>query len=286
VQGATLCADCTTTLDRAIADLAAHWTDLDNVRAKLTRYGGQGGARGDHLPMDPRFARYVWVPVKDPDTDEILEWQCWIPDGTALVDAVRNTITTWVRVVMDRWPVVTGPACALSCLHATCSVILRSRPPADTIPSCCNYLLRYVDRIRVADFGPEILDEITHLELQLRALVDRPADRWYAGACDGCRRDLYGKTGALEVTCRECDLTYDVAERRCWLLKKARDQLVNSADLSRAVSWFYGKPLSQDRIRQWAHRGRIEPRPAGQHGPLYRVGDALDLLATESQKVG
>jgi hypothetical protein len=265
VQGATLCTDCTTTLDRAIADLAAHWTDLDNVRAKLTRYGGQGGPRGDQLPMDPRFARYVWVPVKDPDTDEILEWQCWIPDGTALVDAVQNTVTTWVRVVHDHWS---------------------KRPlPADDVVSCCRWLLWYPKLIRCADFGPEILDEITHLELRLRDFC-HPVAQWYVGPCDGCQRDMYARTGAAEVTCRECDLVYDVAARRTSLLEQARDQLVNAATLSRAVSWLGGLPLSQDRIRQWAHRKRIVARPAGQNGPLYRVGDALDLLAVETQKVG
>jgi hypothetical protein len=269
VQGATLCADCTTTLDRAIADLAAHWTDLDNVRAGLTRYGGQGGIRGDRLPMDPRFARYVWVPVKDPDTDEILEWQCWIPDGTALVDAVQNTITTWVRVVHDHWP---------------------SRPlPAGDVAACCRWLLWYPTLIRCADFGPEILDEITHLELQLRALVDRPADRWYAGPCDGCRRDLYARTGAAEVTCRECDLVYDVQARRAWLLNAAEDYLVNATVLARAVSWLGSAALNEERVRKWASRGRITIKGHETNGrlrPLFRIGDAITLLATESQKVG
>jgi hypothetical protein len=264
IQGATLCADCTTTLDRAIADLAAHWTDLDNVRAKLTRYGGQGG-QGDTLPIDPRFARYLWVPVKDA-VGQIVEWQCWVPDGTALVDAVQNTITTWVRVVHDHWP-----ARAL---------------PADDVAACCRWLLWYPKLIACVDWGPEILDEVCHLELQLRALVDRPADKWYAGPCDRCERDLYAKTGAAMVTCRECQLDYDVPARREWLLEKARGELVNAATLSRAVSWLGGLPLSQDRIRQWAHRNRIVARPAGQNGPLYLVGDALDLLAVETQKAG
>jgi hypothetical protein len=291
VQGATLCATCTTTLDQAIANIAAHWTDLDNVRAKLTRYGGQGG-RGDTLPIDPRFARYVWVdtratltttvallrfePCGDPDCKitalhaHAPEPLSAVPDGTALLDAVQNTITTWVRVVHDHWP---------------------SRPlPIDRVPACCQWLLWYPSLIRCADFGPEILDELTHLELQLRGFVDRPADKWYAGRCDQCERDLYAKTGATTVTCRECDLEYDVEARRAWLLKAAEDYLVNATDLARAVSWLGGEPLTAQRVWQWAKRGRIAVKghemTGGRLLPMYRLGDALDLLAAETQKVG
>jgi hypothetical protein len=280
IHGATLCAHCTTTLEHAITNINAHWQDLDNVRAKLTRYGGQGGPHGDHLPIDPRFAQYAWIQVNG-------EYTCTIPAGTALIDAVRNTITTWVRVVHDRWPVVTGPTCPLPCPHATCAIIRRSRPPADKISSCCNYLIRYVDRMRVAEWGPDILDELTHLEHQLRQFVDRPGDKWYAGPCDTCRRDLYARTGSPTVDCSECQLTYDVPARRTWLLEQAEDQLVNAATLSRAISWLGGQPLTEQRVRQWGHRGRITVKghePTGR--PLYRVGDALDLLATETQKAG
>ena len=258
VHGATLCARCTTTLEQAIVNISAYWLDLDNVRAKLTRYGGQGGRHGDHLPIDPRFAQYAWVQVDG-------EYTCTIPAGTALVDAVHNTITTWVRVVHDRWP---G----------------RSLPD-DDVAACCRWLLWYPTLIRCTDWAPDILDELGHLETQLRQFVDRPGDKWYAGPCDTCRRDLYAKTGSPTVDCPECQLTYDVPARRAWLLEQAEDQLVNAATLSRAVSWLYGQPLSQDRIRQWGHRKRIEVhRPAGL--TLYRVGDALDVLANETQKVG
>lgn len=261
LTGAYLCARCTHDLDIAIADIAAHWTDLDNVRAKLTRYGGQGG--GEQTPIDPRFDSLEWV-LEDG------QWRDRIPDGTALLDATRNTVTTWVRVVQEQWP----------------AAVARRPEPADTVTACCRYLLGWTDRIRLAAWAPDILDEMEHLASRLSAIVDRPADRWYAGPCDNCERDLYARTGAADVTCPECQLDYDVNRRREWLLTEARDQLVTAATLSRAVSWLGDKPLTADRIRQWAHRGRIMARPANGQGPLYRVGDALDLLDAEQQKVG
>ena len=268
LSGAYLCATCVHALDVALADIAAHWTDLDNVRAKLTRYGG-AGAQGDRLPIDPRFAAWLWVDIDG-------EWRRQIPGGTALLDAVRNTVTTWVRVVQEQWPTAVRNNATLVTLAT----------PSDTVPACCMWLLGWTGRIRIAEWGPQMLDEMTHLAQRLEALVDRPADRWYAGPCDQCRRDLYARTGAAEVTCPECQLDYDVAARREWLLKAAEDQLVTAATLSRAVSWLGGMPLSQDRIRKWAERGRIVTKPADGLGPLYRVGDALALLAAERQKVG
>jgi hypothetical protein len=286
---AHLCVGCTKTLEHAITNIAHHWLDLDNVRAKLTRYGGQGGPHGDRLPIDPRFARYAWVEATNLLTGQP-ELQCWIPDGTALLDAVRNTITTWTRVTLDHWPAVIGPVCETPCLHVSCAIIRRSRPPADTITACCHYLRGWTGRMRVVEWAPEILDEMTHLELQLRALVDRPADRWYAGPCDQCQRDLYARTGAAEVTCRECDLVYDVAARRAWLLSAAEDQLVNATTLARAASWLGDLPLTAARVWKWAERNRIAVKGHEEVGgrmlPTYRVGDALAILAAESAKVG
>ena len=284
VNGAVLCAECVTALEVAIADLSAHWADLDNVRAGLVRYGGQGGRTMDHrLPIDPRFAESYWEAEGDLIVNRI-------PHGTALLEAVRNTVGTWVRVVLDDNPVITGPVCPAACLHLSCAAVRRTRPPVDSVASCCRYLLRNTARIRVADWGPDLADELGHVSQQLRFLVDRPADRWYAGPCDQCERDLYARTGAAEVMCEECDLAYDVVKRRQWLLEQAEDRLVNATTLARAVSWLGTEPLTAERVRKWAQRGRLIAKghevKAGRTLPLYRIGDALDMLAGDGEKVG
>lgn len=283
-HGAYLCGGCAKSLEIALGNISAYWQDLDNVRAKLTRYGGQDGRSMEkRLPIDTRFAGPYWVRSGD-------EWVTRTPDGTALMDAVRNTVTTWVRLVLDAYPVITGPVCANPCLHISCSRVRRSRPPADNIPSCCSYLLGHADRARVVEWGPEMLDEMDDLETQLRRMVDRPADKWFAGPCDQCERDLYATTGAAEVACHECDLVYDVNARRAWLLQQAEDRLVNATMLARAVSWLGAMPLTAARVWKWAERERIVAKAHETQGgrvlPLYRIGDALDLLAADTQKAG
>lgn len=167
IDGATLCKKCKHTLEVALANIAAYYADLDTLRARQVRYGNSGPMRrGGETPagMDLRFARKG--------------------DASEIEHDTRNTITTWARHVMEQHPEVHGPTCSSHCLHVSCSKIRRSRYPADTVGSCCAYLLRWADWLRVDEAGPEILDELLDLERRLRRLVDRPADRWYAGKCD------------------------------------------------------------------------------------------------------
>ena len=59
------------------------------------------------------------------------------------------------------------------------------------------------------------------------------------------------------------------------------DQHVSTAtELARAVSWLGADYLTTDRVRQWASRGRLVTRGHSLDGhPMYRVGDAIDLLS-------
>lgn len=285
-----ICNPCSKALEIALGNVAAYWADLDTVKGRQTRYRAPSGARPNETPpvIDARFAALEWVTI----IDEASQWVTFeprIPAGTALVDAVRNTVATWTRLVMDGRPVIHGPMHA-ACLHTSCSTIRRSRLPADNVSACCVYLLGHVDWIRGKDWAPQILDELDHLELQLQRIVDRPADRWYAGPCDGCERDLYAKVGAKMVDCDDCDRVYDIAVRRAALLVEAEDRLVNATELARAVSWLGTEPLNPMKVRVWAHRGRIVAKGheerSGKILPLYRVGDALDLMATDTKKAG
>lgn len=269
VNGASICATCHKTLQIALGDISSHWCDLDTVKGRQTRYGGAGGGRGGEkpLPIDARFAH-------------------WNDDGSRMEEAVRSTMSTWARVVMDERPVIYAPTHD-ACLHVTCSVARRSHWPADNIPSVCRYLLGHADWVRTQHWAPDLLDELTDTAEQLRRMVDRPADRWFAGPCDVCKRDLYAKTGAPSVECKECQVTYDVQERRGWLLDQINDQLYTAAELARAVSWLGSEPLTPERIRKWAQRKRITAHGTvmvkGREYPTYRVSDAASLLAQDSR---
>lgn len=271
VNGATICPSCVRALEIALGNISTYWRDLDTVKGRQARYGGSGGGRGGEkpLPVDERFLG-IWE------------------DGTMLEEAARNTIATWTRVVMEEKPALAGPVHA-SCLHVTCSQLRRSRYPRDEVGSCCLYLIGHADWIRTKDWAPEILDELDNLEAQLRRFVDRPADRWYAGPCADCGRALYTKVGEPEVTCKDCNLACQVRDRRTVLLKEAEEMFVPAALIARALSWLGDDPLTSAKVRLWGHRKQLQARayviPAGQVGPvcdqrpLYRLGDALDLLA-------
>ena len=279
LSGDSICTNCFKTLEVALGNIAAYWADLDTVKGRQTRYGGAGGRSGTEkaLPVDLRFLDATG-------------------DGTVLQEATKNTIATWTRHILTERPTFEGPAHP-ACLHVSCSRTRRSRVPADNVPACCVYLLGQADWIRTQHWAGEIHDEITDVEAQLRRMVDRPADSWYAGPCSDCGKVLYCKVGAPEAVCKDCNLTYPVQDRRAYLLKEAEELLVPAAVLARAVSWLGEDPLTSDKVRLWRHRGHLDVReytiPPGQIGPVcdqrpaYRLGDAIDLLAaSRARRVG
>lgn len=268
-RDSAICPTCHQTLQVALGNVSSYWADLDTVKGRQARYGAtQGRTTERPLPVDLRFLG-------------------WDADGTRLQDATKNTIATWARVVMEERATLAGPTHP-ACLHVSCSVTRRSRPPRDDVVSVCRYLLGHADWIRTQHWAPDILDELCDLEAQLRRMVDRPVEKWFAGPCDGCERDLYAKVGSATVDCEDCDRVYDIAVRRAALLVEAEDHLANATELARAVSWLGSEPLTAARIWKWAERGRIAVKgheeKRGKTNPLYRIGDALDLLATETTK--
>ena len=148
------------------------------------------------------------------------------------------------------------------------------------------FLLRNLSALRAHEHAGKAADEIGHAVKRSAWIVDRRPERFYAGPCDGdgvyCEGELYATPGAVVVDCPVCGLGYDLAERRDWLLDAVEDQLVGASVLAAAVTTLSGEPVTADRIRQWAHRGRIVARSEvvedGKRRPLYRVGDVLDVL--------
>lgn len=270
-KGDALCPDCAHVLQIALGDISSHWIDLDTVKGRQTRYGGSGGGRGGEkpLPVDARF----------------LGWEA---DGSRLQEAVKNTIGTWGRMVMEERPEFAG-ATHDACLHVSCSILRRSRTPRKDVAAYCRYLLGHADWIRTQHWAPEILDELVDAAEQLRRMVDRPPDRWYAGPCSECSRPLYAQVGSHEVVCKDCNHTTMVRDRRSVLLKEAADKLVSAAMVARAVSWLGEDPLTSAKVRLWSHRKQLTVRmwviPISELGPtcnlrpLYRLGDACDLMA-------
>src|SRR5690606_22826324 len=146
-----------------------------------------------------------------------------------------------------------------------------------------------VDGLGLHDIGPEAVDEITDAVAGCHRVIDRRPDRWYAGPCTAGAdegqggTDPYALRSGGTVACRRGEAVYDVADRRKWLLEEAEDRLAHATEIARAVSWLGATPLTPDRVRQWAARERLTAKAHDSRGrALYRIGDAIDLLAADT----
>lgn len=161
----------------------------------------------------------------------------------------------------------------------------------DNLVALSRWLLWRVDGLTLHDIGPEAVEEITDAVAECHRIIDRRPDRWYAGPCTEttddlreCGADLYARRTVGEVRCRDCGAVYDVEKRRRWLLDEAEDRLADAATVARAVSWLGAEPLNPGRVRKWAERGRITAKGHDGRRPLYRIGDAIDLLASDTTR--
>jgi hypothetical protein len=305
VDGTTLCERCVHTADVALANIAAHYTDLDTLRTKRFRYGTAGATtasvgKTQPLLVDLRF-------VSDSNATDSSEWQ--VPgregQGSAVVADLRTTITSWTRTVLDQWPPLRPILCE-DPLCRRCNPLAAEashrRPPRDTVVACCGYLQRLLPRIATHPWATDLLRDMLRLERALARLVDRPPDRWYAGKCSTpdpddpnrlvCQAELYASTDSGSVRCPACGTEHDVTGRRDFLLAEAREYAVTATEAAGAlIAWtdYDGSETKLvDLIRKWRDRDKLEVRDVtslhGKDRHLYRLGDIQELLVEHAQR--
>jgi len=249
----TVCDTCADQLATALGDVP--WLD-DELETSITRQRAlptEGGARTAETPLP------------------------WHEKASETRRHLRALLVSWTRLCDEEAVAHQSPADDL---------------PADTLPAISRWLMWRVDGLARHDAGPDAVDEITDAVAACRFVIDRRPDRWYAGPCvaegDGgpCAADLYARASTGVVECRECGSVYDVAERREWLLAEAHDRLADAATVARAVSWLGTAPLTPALVRKWAERGRILVKGHDGTRPLYRIGDAIDLLRDDIARAG
>lgn len=250
---------CARHTDQLADDLAAVpdlIDDLDAAVARQTasgpRYGGRSAEKP--LPYDQR--------------------------ASLAQDALTTTLRAWLIALHPG--AVPGPAHTRPrCDHGSCMQIRWRAWPGDDATGAATWLRDRVGLIARSDAAPDVVDEIHAAVDQARHDTDRAADRLFAGPCDTCGDVLWARLNATVATCRTCEAAYDLADRRAWLLAAADDELVTAIDASRALTRL-GLEVTPERIRQWAHRGRLTPQGtetrAGRQLPLYRLGDLTQLL--------
>lgn len=263
----TVCDDCGDMLTRALSEVP--WMD-DELDTTITRQRAIPTESGSPSAS---------CSCKDDEIDRCphggLPWHEKAADARR---ALHGLLSTWCRFCEEENVRHQSPMDGL--------------PREDTLPAMSRWLLWRVDGLTLHDIGPEAVDEITDAVAECNRLIDRRPDRWYAGPCNAedeegveCGADLYAKRTKGLVECRDCGASYDVAARRTWLLAAAEDRLADAATIARSVSWLGAEPLTASRVRKWAERGRIVAKGHDGSSPLYRIGDAINLLASDTSMV-
>lgn len=260
------CDDCGTELSKALGDVPWLDEELETTigRQKGVDYSRVGGSATPTAPRkEPNDRPDLGVHVQ-PDS---LNW-----GATEARSHLKALLVSWA-------------------LFCEAEAVRNSSPydglPADNLPALSRWLMWRVDGLALNEIGSEAVDEITSAVAHCRRVIDRSPDKWYAGPCNAgeaveCGTDLYALASTGGVTCTTCGSVYDVAARRTWLLKAAEDRLADAVTLARSVSWLGAEPLNAARVRKWASRGRIIAKGHDNDKPLYRIGDAIDLLAKEA----
>lgn len=177
--------------------------------------------------------------------------------------ALRHALVTWVRFCVEEDIRHQSPKSGL---------------PADDLPAMSRWLLWRVDGLGLNDLGWDAVSEITRAVGRCRMVIDRPAEKKYAGPCE-CGRDLYAKPNAKLTKCRSCEREYDVEEMREWMQGEVADRLFTSREAETLLGRF-SMPTHKRTIDYWHERGRVADRgtnPAGHH--LYLMSDLIALAA-------
>jgi hypothetical protein len=252
-DNATICPRDAYTLDAALADVSGYQGLAYDLQLAVTwqaRIGTRSGGRPTETPV------------------------AYNERASEAEQALKNTLATWVRLIVDE----TGATL-----------------PADDLARIAAWLRPRVGWLRHHEAGAAAHDEIVDAVRDARRVCDRPAERLYAGPCDECGRDLYANLDASYVRCGNVEgheggdeWVWSVEERRRWLLDSARDVLASGTEISRALTR-YAQPVTPSALRGYVHRGSLVSRgervEGGRMVMLYRLGDVLDILARQAEKV-
>lgn len=252
-RGGVICGACTNALRGALQRTPALVTELETTLSRQTASGRTEGGRSSEKPM------------------------------AYGVDASNKLRDLRVAVVVA------------SCLLDP--MVLETREFSTT--ATARWLLRNLDEIRQHERAANMHEHITKAVAAATVAVDRRPDRQYAGACgfDGddrevaCSAELYVEVDAAYVDCPSCGERWDVRQRRDVLNAAVRDRLAIAATVAAALTYL-DQGVSASTVRSWARRKvklpdgrRFRAMDLDEKGrPLYRVGDALDIVAEAERR--
>lgn len=251
-DGARLCTPC---LDGLFADLAhvdELYDDLDVTRTKQDVITREQSVRSSKQhPLGYR------------------------PGALSAADELTTCLRFWARTIADEWE---------QRLQREYQAVHKFTAPEDG-KACARWLRTNPNTIRYSQHTADMVDQIGYAIAKARSVIDRPAERRYAGACPDCRMDLYVREEATHITCPGCARIFRSDQRYADLLAELRDRLATAAEIAAGVGRLTGNPLSRNTITQWHTRGRLVPRGHTPEGhPMYRIGDVLDLARSPKRE--
>lgn len=99
-----------------------------------------------------------------------------------------------------------------------------------------------------------------------------------------CYAELWVRPGVHKHTCKACNYTHDVAERRERMLEDAEDLIVTPREASQVVGEVGDMPIGHQRIRNYLDRARIPKRPSPDGVLRFRLGDLLMILREDAAR--
>lgn len=183
-------------------------------------------------------------------------------------DAAISTLLTWARHVHES----------------------SGRPLPDAHPGqhptalLATWLAQQTDWLRHRPEADEAFDELFYACTLLQRVVDRPADRWYAGQCDQCQTGLYPPTNAKTIRCGECGWECDVDERKAAMLDRIEDAWAIPEQIAHTLTAL-GVKCTSSMVRGYARRGRLAPHPELSGGRRrYRIGSVRELVDEQREQ--
>jgi hypothetical protein len=263
-EGSFVCSSCARVLRNDLRELPSLAFDLEVTLTRMrgTDYASRGdGGHGGEKPLPLHAGAY------------------------ATRDVLRNTLSTWARVLVEQGARYSN---------------------YDDAPSIARWLSLYLDQALRSEWAPEFADEVHAVTGEVRRCVDIPAEKMWLGPCNEVGR--IGDDGTLDAApavpdgpcgivyaherdqwarCNTCGATFDVAVRQAYV----SDQLdgcdglaYTPAEIAHILSKRERREITSATVRGIIHRNRAKLGPPDSAG-RYLLGDVRALMIHRREKV-